>query len=435
MPSPRDPVASSRTGSGTGILAFLVLLNVLNFVDRQLVTSLGYQIEQTLDISHARLGLLYGYVFIVFYTLMGVILGTLADRWNRPRLIAIGLFLWSLLTALSGAARNFVQMAGARMFVGIGEATLTPTALSMLSDVLPASARSRAAGIYYAGIPIGAGLSMIISAMLEPTIGWRGCFYLLGGLGIVFVIPLLLMRDPPREADSAGGATGGEAAAAAPIRPTTSQIFGDLAKAFRSCPALLLTILGGVLVVYAQSAGNMTVIWLQAERGMDLKQAGLTAGYIFMIFGLIGSVLGGVLSDWLQQRMSGGRLWLLVFGQFVFTPAGLALYLCNPESQAVPFYIGWALASMGSMMMYGPVFAAVQELAPARIRATAVAALIFLINVLGTGLGPFLTGLIGDKVSLTAGLTSSVLVGTLSLVPFYFAARRFDADREHAATL
>src|SRR5690606_29397523 len=116
----------------------------------------------------------------------------------RPRIIAAGLALWSSLTALTGITHNFIQITFARMFIGVGESALSPTAISMLSDLFPSHKRGMATGIYYFGVPIGAGSSYLIAGQLGPIIGWRNCFFLLGGIGLAFVLVLLFLKDPKR---------------------------------------------------------------------------------------------------------------------------------------------------------------------------------------------------------------------------------------------
>ena len=174
-------------------LGFLLLLNVFNFAHRQMPISLGYQIETGLGISHAQLGLLIGFAFIVVYSVAGMLFGTVADRWNRPRLIAIGLALWSASTVVSGLSQSFLQIAMLRLLVGTGAAVLTPTALGMLADVFRPEKRAFAAGVYYGGIPLGAGLSLIVVALLEPALGWRACFYVAGAAGVLMVPFMLLL--------------------------------------------------------------------------------------------------------------------------------------------------------------------------------------------------------------------------------------------------
>ncbi|MDO7634599.1 MAG: MFS transporter, partial [Porticoccaceae bacterium] len=183
-----------------GILVFLMLLNILNMVDRNLIASFGPRIIEDLQLTDAQFGLLTGLVFVFFYAIMGLFMGALADRVHRPRLIAAGLILWSVLTAVSGAAKNFLQIGVSRLFIGVGESAMTPASMSIISDIFPQSQRGTASGLYYLGVPLGAGGSFIVAGILGPMIGWRNCFYLMGGLGVVLAVGLLLMRDPVRGA-------------------------------------------------------------------------------------------------------------------------------------------------------------------------------------------------------------------------------------------
>ena len=154
-------------------LCFLTLLNVMNFVDRQLLASFANFIVPDLGLTNTQFGLLTGFAFILFYATMGLFMGALADLLHRPRLIAAGLALWSILTAASGAARGFISLGIPRMFIGIGESALTPTSMSLLSDRFPLSRLGFASGFYYMGVPIGVGVSLLIAGYLGPAIGWR----------------------------------------------------------------------------------------------------------------------------------------------------------------------------------------------------------------------------------------------------------------------
>ena len=188
--------ADSSGASRWGLLALLTLINILNFVDRQLLPSFANFIKPELGLTDTQYGLLTGLFFIIFYAVAGLFMGVLADRMNRARLIAVAIALWSLLTAASGAARGFVSMAIPRALIGVGESALTPAATSLLADRFPPSQLGLAAGLYYLGVPVGAGMSLLVAGYLGPTIGWRNCFYLLGGAGMLFAVAMLFVRDP-----------------------------------------------------------------------------------------------------------------------------------------------------------------------------------------------------------------------------------------------
>jgi len=400
-------------------LAFLLLLNVFNFAHRQMPTSLGYQVETGLGISHAQLGLLIGYAFIVVYSVAGMLFGTVADRWNRPRLIAVGLTLWAAATVVSGFSQSFVQMALLRILVGTGAAVLTPTALGMLADVYRPEKRAFASGVYYGGIPLGAGLSLIVVALLEPAVGWRACFFIAGAAGLLMVPFMLFLKDPPR------GGVEAAAAAAQPPAPhrSTAEVLGEIVRVAKRSPALVASVIGSVLVLWPISALALGVTWLQVERGFTLMHAGLFSGVFFLVGGFLGNLLGGWVSDLCHRRWSGGRLWFLALAQLVVGPPALAWYVLPTDS--VFFYVVWFFGSFAATGYFGPIFATVQDLVPARVRSTMVGVLLLVVNLFATGLAPWVAGAIGDATTLTRGLVICSLVGFLSVPFFVFAARRY----------
>ena len=152
-----------------------------------------------LGLTNTQFGLLTGLIFIIFYSIAGLFMGMLADRVNRTRLIAAGLALWSALTALSGAAKGFASLAIPRLFIGVGESIMTPTSMSLLADRFPSSRLGFASGVYYMGVPVGVAASLIVVAYLEPILGWRGCFYALGGAGVLLAIVMLFIKETPRK--------------------------------------------------------------------------------------------------------------------------------------------------------------------------------------------------------------------------------------------
>jgi MFS family permease len=402
-------------------LGFLLLLNVFNFAHRQMPTSLGFQIEKGLGFSHAQLGLLIGYAFILVYSVAGMLFGTVADRWSRPRLIALGLTLWSAATVVSGLSQSFAQIAMLRLLVGTGAAVLTPTALGMLADVYRPEKRAFASGVYYGGIPLGAGLSLIVVGLLEPVLGWRACFYVAGAAGLLMVPLALLLKDPPR-----GGVEANATAPAGPspaVHRSTAEVLGEIVSVARRSPALIASVIGSIIVLWPISALALGVTWLQVERGFTVRQAGLYSGIFFLVGGFLGNLVGGWLSDRCHRRWSGGRLWFLALAQLVIGPPALAWFALPKES--VVFYVVWFVGSFAATGYFGPIFATVQDLVPARVRSTMVGVLLLLVNLLATGLAPLVAGAVGDATNLTRGLVVCTLVGFLSVPFFIFAARRY----------
>jgi predicted MFS family arabinose efflux permease len=388
------------------LLFLLTSLNVLSWIDRQIIPAVAPLLIAELGLTSAQIGLLYGYAFILCFILAGAVLGPLADRVHRPRLIAAGLAMWSIFTGLSGVARSFAQLAGARVMVGIGEATLTPAALAMLSDVFPERWRGRAAGIFAVGLPIGSGLSLIVAGILAPRYGWRVCFLALGVAGVAASIAVAMLSDTDRRL---------------PTGRLRQQPFRDFVVTLRHSPALALTIVGGIVVTFSTAATIHVLTWLVRERGYEFRDAALAAGGIYALAGAAGNIGGGWFADICAARWRAGRLWSIVIAQAVLVPPTLLFFSSAPGS--VAFYFGWVLSALRGTIWFGPLYAAVQDLAPAHARATAVAFLMLAINLLGGGPGPWLAGAIGDRTSLTQGLIVTTWIGMGAVVPFALAAR------------
>ncbi|MGQ0636078.1 MAG: MFS transporter [Planctomycetaceae bacterium] len=411
------------------LLAFLTLLNIVNFVDRQLVTSLQIPLREdpTLQLTNVQNQLLAGYAFSVVYSVAGLLLGSLADRRHRPRLIAGGLFIWSIMTAASGMAMNFWQMALARVFVAIGEATLTPAAIAMLADVFRPQQRALATGLYYLGIPFGAGLSLIVANLLWPIpwIGWRGCFLALGLVGIVLVAALLWLHAPPR---------GGFERQLNPILhldevgSSPRDLMIQVANVFRNSPSLLMTMAGAVLVNIGVGATWLDSSWLHAERGFTRHGAPIFLGSILLFGGSLGNLLGGWLGDHFNQYRAGGRLLALVVLQLAVSPMAIAFRFL-PGDRRVLLALCCFFGSILVTFMYGPVLATVQELTPLRLRATLVAILLIGLNILGASLGAVIAAwLAGRLESYTWGIFITGQAGLLSIPLFLLALRRYPAD-------
>ena len=200
------------------VLAVLVLVYILNFIDRQILSILAVDIKRDLDLGDGELGFLGGAAFAVFYALFGVPLGRLADRWHRVRLLTIGLVLWSTMTALSGFARNYASLSLARMGVGVGEATASPTAYSLISDYFPSRQRATALAIYSSGLYLGGGVSLLIGANISKwwdaaypgggiggLVGWQAAFVAVGVPGLLLALWVASLREPVRQPDAASG--------------------------------------------------------------------------------------------------------------------------------------------------------------------------------------------------------------------------------------
>jgi len=377
-------------------LLFLTLLNILNMVDRTLITSFGTAIITDLELSDSQFGLLTGPIFVFFYSIMGLFMGALADRVHRPRLIAAGLILWSALTALSGMAKSFAQIGVARLFIGVGESAMAPAALSMIADLYPKARRGTATGIYYLGVPLGAGGSFIVAGILGPMIGWRNCFMLLGAIGLVLAVVLLFLKDPKRGAmEEAQDAKQEDL-----IGGNWRSIASDVYSIVKSMPALAWTMIGAVFLHIPLGAGQFAIVWLERERGFGVGEISAVYGLIYIVFGTAGTFLGGILSDWYQARFKGGRVRFLAYLMLGITPLLISFRFVDPSSAL--FYLGMAAGMFSVSSFYGPAFSTVQDLTPARLRGVMTGLLLVACNLLGLGIGAMMTGLLSDAFSANA---------------------------------
>ena len=418
---------NEKISSGSYLfLGFLTLLNVMNFVDRQLLASFANFIVPDLGLSNTQFGLLTGLFFLFFYSAAGLFMGVLADTVNRTRLIAFGLAAWSILTALSGAARGFVSMAIPRMFIGVGESIMTPTSMSLLADRFPSNRLGFASGFYYMGVPIGVGASLLVVGYLGPAIGWRNCFYLLGSLGVVFAVVMLFMRETPRQHL--------KDVAAPPPRQTFREIIATLLAALKASPALSMTIGGGVAFHFILGAATFDQLWYVQERGFDRAEIAQITGWIGISAGILGNLFGGIGGDWFLKRTGIGRPMFLFWIMLVLAPVNVVYRLVDPDTAW--FWVGVFVGFFQLGCFYGPTFSTVQELVPPEIRATVVAFYILLLNMGGVAIGVSAAGvyvdwLIGqgaDQPYTTALLWFTAI--SFSAIPlFYFAGRRYDTDR------
>lgn len=210
-PEPASPSLPEASGYSWYVLAVLVVVYILNFIDRQIVSILVVDIQADLGLTNAQMGFLGGAAFGVFYALFGIPLGRLADNWNRTKLLSIGLTLWSAMTVVSGFAKNGAQLGLARMGVGIGEATASPSAYSLISDYFPKRQRATALAIYSSGLYIGGGVSLFIGALIKENwnlaypgggplglVGWQAAFLAVGAPGLLVALWVLSLREPAR---------------------------------------------------------------------------------------------------------------------------------------------------------------------------------------------------------------------------------------------
>ena len=411
------------------LLFFLTLLNLLNFVDRQLIASFSNFIVPDLGLTNAQFGFLTTLPFIVFYSIAGLFMGVLADMVNRPKLIAFGVILWSVFTALTGAAKGFVTMALPRMFIGVGESILTPTSMSLLSDSFPAKKMGFAAGFYYMGVPIGVGVSLLIAGYLGESLGWRKCFYLLGGLGLVLGLCTLLFKDRPRK-----HLQNNDVKPQTLSKESTAQIVKTLFKALSASSALRFTILAGVFYHIALGASVFEQLWLVEERGFDRSNIAQIVGWIGVFAGLAGNLIGGILSDWWQENTDQGRPMFLFWLALLTLP--ISVYYRFVEPGSIIFWIGIIIGYFQLGCFFGPTFSTVQELVPENIKATVVSFYILTLNLIGLTIGSWVGGVLADNLMranyqepYTLMLVVFSIISIVTIPCYFLAGKRYKKDK------
>jgi MFS family permease len=411
------------------MLFALLLVYILNFLDRQIVNILAEPIKGELGLSDTQLGLLAGPAFAVFYAVLGIPIARYADnaKTNRVWLISICLAVWSAMTAICGVAQNFAQLALARIGVGVGEAGCTPAAHSLIADSVPPEKRSSAIAFFGLGIPIGGLLGLIIGGIVNDQYGWRIALMLVGTPGILlaFLLPLLI-RDPRRCADSAHFNT-----ADSPVKAKLS-IKDAVREVFASKAYLYVFIAASFTAFLSYGKGLWTISFFIRSHGLSTTEAGLAMAVALGISGIIGTWLGGKMADVFGKRDKRHILTLPAIGMAIAAPILFAGYWAEDWRIAVALLI---LPTILNSAYYGPAYGCVQGLVRPEARAIAASLVVFGQNLIGLGMGPLLFGVLSDWLQPMAGDESVrwVLYGAawLGLIPAFFfwrASLRLNAE-------
>jgi predicted MFS family arabinose efflux permease len=379
----------------TYALWVLFAINAMNFFDRTIGGALGEPVRREWDLSDSALGAL-GTAFTILYAFAGVPLGRLSDRMPRKHLLAGGVFVWSLLTSVSGFARNFWQLFVMRLGVGVGEAVCAPAGTSLIGDLFPPARRARALSIFMLGLPIGIALSYLVGSFIAFRWGWRAAFFVSGIPGVLCAVAAIFIAEPAR-----GMSESRPAAEASVDRSPYKHVL--------SIPTMWWLILSGAFHNYNMYAlGSFLSPFLMRYHAIDLRQAGLVSMTVYGLSGIPGLLLGGYLADTASKRRKNGRL-LVGATSIVLSVPLLLLALGRPPRGIATFVV---LAGLGCMLMYvyySSVYAAIQDVIKPSLRGTAMALYFFAMYVLGASLGPLGTGFVSDyytkKAAAAAGVT------------------------------
>ena len=372
-------------------LAVVTVLNFLNYIDRYILAAVLPRVQSELALTDFQAGLLAP-AFLVVYFITSPVFGALGDRISRTRLMAICVGAWSLATAATGMMRSFVQLLIARSFVGIGEAAYATLSPALLSDYFPRAQRGRAFAVFYVAIPVGAAAGYLLGGLIEPALGWRAAFYVVGLPGIAMALLALTAPDPAR-----GSAEQDDS-------PAEAQPVWMTLRGFSRNLAYSGTVLG--YAAYTFGLGGLA-FWmpkyLEQVRGVELSRANYLVGAVTVLAGLSGTFVGGYLGDRLAARMKQGQLWLCgISGLAAIVPTWLTLSFASPGPYVLWFFVAEFLLFLST----GPVNVVIVSVVPVGARAMAMAVSIFTIHLLGDAISPPIIGLLAD----TAGLATAVLI-------------------------
>jgi MFS family permease len=359
-------------------LAVLTAVYVLNFLDRTLIYILFTPIKKEMAFSDVQLALLGTTSFVIFYTLLGIPFGRLADRTTRKYLIAGGLAVWSLFSGLTGFADSFWTIFLCRVMVGVGEATLGPAALSLLSDYFPPRIRATVNAIYSSGIAVGGGIAFFLGGWIGQAYGWRWAFYLMGFPGLILTVFVLLLREQPR------GQT-----EVATVRYNST----DWKILFRSVPLRYLYLGYALFGLAANNLGIWGPSFFARVHGMSLATIGLLAGVLSLVAGVPGTILGGYVADRFRKMGKGGRMYFSACAALISIPLWLILLFSN--SVVLLLIANFLLLGL-ALMWLGPAAADVHDIAGPHLRGLGVGIYFFTVNVVAYGIGSLLIGKVSD---------------------------------------
>ncbi|HEV7157524.1 MAG TPA: MFS transporter [Caulobacteraceae bacterium] len=374
------------------VLAFVVAAYTFNFIDRTIVSILGQAIKVDLKITDAQLGMLGGIAFAILYTLLGVPIARLAERFNRVSIISLAIVAWSAFTAACGLAGSFAVLLAMRVGVGIGEAGCSPPIHSLISDYFEPKRRASALAVYSFGIPLGAMIGSIAGGLLAKGFGWRMAFIVVGLPGLILAALIkLVVREPQRGASDPGGAG---RAVAAPTGGELKEIGAVIATLFGNWPAANMMIAVTLASFAGYGVGQFSAPYFIRTFGLDYATVGLIFGLTGGLSAGLGTLAGGFISDLAARRHARWYALIPAIGLAIATPLYVLVYRVPDWKLAAAILL---IPGAFAYTFLGPTFGVVQNLVEARRRATATAVMLLFLNIIALGGGPLFTGWIIDR--------------------------------------
>lgn len=424
------------------VVGVLMLAYISSFIDRQVLTLLVKPLKRDFGITDTQVGLLIGFSFAIFYTLLGIPIGRLADRKSRKSIILWGITIWSFMTVICGVTDTYGELFWARVGVGIGEAALSPAAYSMISDLFPRQKLGTAMGVYNLGVYVGSGLSILLVALILKLINvegmwhvpffgdvypWQSVFFMVGLPGLLIVLLIgFTIKEPIRQQSQK------EAIA-----------MSEVIQYFRSNQASLLCLFFGI--AFMAFASYATTAWIPTllvrKYTFTESQAGLLLGVVITVFSTLGVYTGGRYADKLtKEGVADAKMRVGFQGMLIGTAlAGVVLVMMIFKLIPLVLLVGLlAMICFFTSLPYGAATAALQEMVPAPMRATFSAFFLFVVNIVGLGGGPLAVGFINDKIfgdtqQVHLSWAISVLIGcSLSCMLLFKGLKPFVRSIENA---
>ncbi len=410
-----EPYPSS--GASWYVVAMLLLAGIISFLDRQILSLLVGPVRHDLHITDTQMSLLQGLSFALLFSVVGLPLGHVVDRYNRRNIIVAGLTVWSIMTMLCGVVSGFGELFLCRMGVGIGEACLGPAAVSLISDYFPPERRGRALSAYVMSTHLGVGLSLVLGSVLLHLLhgrtslslpilgtiaGWKAVMIMAGIPGLFLVPFLFTVRETPRRGVVAGGGERGEKVA-------FKDFFAHIGGNWPGFVGLYFSL--GLVAFMGYGAGTWSPTFLIRHYGLTPARAGVYIGVITAVAGVIACLTSGTLSDIFEKRKSGGgRLVVTIIG-LSMTVISVVLYPMMPSfTLCIVFFVFFSFANAFSTASGPP---AIQAVVPNQLRGKAIALYYLILAVFGAALGPTAVAFATDHL-----FKSDAAVGhSISLVP------------------
>ena len=401
--------------SSSRLLGLLFAVNLFNYIDRQILFSVFPAVKTDLVLTDTQLGLLAS-AFMWVYLSVAPVFGVLADRRSRPRLMGLGVGIWSVATAFSGMVRSYGQLLIGRALVGVGEASYGSVAPAMLSDAFEPAHRGRALALFSMAIPVGSALGYLLGGLFERAFGWRAAFFIVGVPGVWLAWMVGRMSDVARgSADQTTGTAG---------RTETPRL-ADYLELFKTKSYLLncLAMTGMTFAVGGLAAWVPT--YLVRVRGMELTEANLVFGLLTLVSGLGGTLAGGWLGDRLLPRVPTAYFLVSGIGLALSVPCAAAVILLDGRTWVL---IAIFLAEVFIFLNTGPLNAIIANVSRSEVRATAYAGNIFVIHALGDAISPAIVGMVSDRLGLSAAFW--IAPGALALAALFcfWGMRTYAAD-------